>query len=317
MNGLVDALVETYGRNYLGKIQKWVNEQYARQGSVEGQQLSLRDIDENLIVSEVQVMIDTFNLSLETVNTGIQVLPSLSKDRKQLRPVVFVNVHAVKRYYERAGLIIKDLMIAREGDKVEYSGSNKHIRYQLESDDDKRQMLCGFINFTVTGNGGENDVESSIIIDREELEASKKAAMDNVFGGVDMLTKEEWVAHGFCLLLKRILSEASSVVVLSRLNRNEVDRIKGLIALSEHYYGQGKGRTEDNEDVYRNDYGKVIGKMYQRFGVVDKLKHRGRESNVVELKESTKAVKNEPADKSNIRAKTASEKSVVSGFSKF
>jgi hypothetical protein len=315
MKAVIHYLSKHYGNNNYTKLVHWVNTQYSRSGALHGQNISLADVNDFAIVEVLKKHVETLSLPLETLLNGLSILPRINSSGSDFEPVLKLNHKAFMLHFEAAGLIVDDIVFPRRGDKVEYTGSDYHTKSKLYNKNSDNEVICGFINFSIDGYQG------SLILSNEEIEGEKASGIANLFNGVNTLSDEEWLSSACALLFKRLLSEATSSALLKKLKPEEVSYIRELIDLSEIFYEDNGNHSKGSNNKYFNDFGRVIGQCYKRFGALDKKKHSQleRKDNVVPISLSkTKSGNNSATSKDEGSApKSYAQRTSINGFGKF
>jgi len=314
MKTVIHYLSKYYGNNHYSEIVSWVNAQYARSGTVHGQPISLNDINDFEIVNTLKDAIEGLSLPFSTLVKGVSVIPRINSTGSDFEAILKLNHLAFLDHYTRAGLVIKDMMFAHEGDTVIYQGADQFIEYDIKDANQDNKMLCGFINFTVV----DTDIEGSILIGSEEIEGEKSSGIANMFNGGEFLSQEEWLSSSMALLLKRLLSEPSSTVLIRELNPEELSYVRELIVLSESFYNGNKVEGTQDSDYY-SDYGRLIGRTYRRFNALDKVKHKAdtRVDNVTPISLAKTKKREEKNASGSVVPNSFKERSTPSGFSSF
>lgn len=318
MKAVIHYLTKQYGNTHYNTIVSWVNSQYAKSGTIHGQQISLADVNDFEIVGLLKNTVELLSIPLGTLVTGMHLLPRVNSTGSNFEAILKLNHKAFEKHYVKAGMITNDIIFAHEGDDVQYSGGSEHIKYKLNPANEDKPVICGFINYSVE----DSDIIGSIIIAQDEIEGEKISGTANMFNGVDVLSDDDWLSSSCALLFKRLLSETNSTSLLKTLKSEEVSYIRELIALSESFYEYSSGNNQKRNDDFYSDYGRLIGRCYKRFNAVDKIVHASdkKKDNVtpISLAKNARKAKAEQTDPNNDpKPPGYAERTKAKGFSKF
>ncbi len=269
MKTTINYLRKTFGADDYNNIVNWVNAQYSRRGQQFGQSLSLADCNEFEVMSVVKNAVESLALSVDEVISGISILPRINDSMSDFEVVCHINAWLFKNAFTRAGMQVDEVVFARDGDDVAYSGTNKHITYKAASDSKNSPIICAFMNFSFPANG----VKGCVMLDKDEVEGVKDAAVEHMFNGLNILTEDEWLDAAVALMFKRLLSESTFTAIHKVLSKETLNTLANMVAYSEAFFSNKKSDESQGDSKVYNDYGRVIARKFVRFNIVDIKKH--------------------------------------------
>jgi hypothetical protein len=269
MKTTINYLRKTFGADDYNNIVNWVNAQYSRRGTQFGQSVSLADCNEFEAMSVVKNAVESLALSVDEVLFGISILPRINDSMSDFEVVCHINAWLFKNAFTRAGMQVDEVIFAREGDDVAYSGTNKHITYKSAGDNKNAPILCAFMNFSFPAHG----VKGCVMLDKDEVEGVKDAAVEHMFNGLNILTENEWLDAAVALMFKRLLSESTFTTIHKVLSKDVLNSLASMVAYSEAFFSNKKSDESQGDSKVYNDYGRVIARKFFRFNIVDIKKH--------------------------------------------
>ena len=269
MKTTINYLRKTFGADHYNDIVNWVNTQYSRRAKQFDQSVSLADCNEFEVMSVVKNAVESLALSVDEVLSGISILPRINDSMSDFEVVCHVHAWLFNTAFSRAGMQVDDIVFAREGDDVAYSGSNKHIDYELTGGNHSSPIICAFMNFSFPANG----TEGCVMLDKDEVAGVKDAAVEHMFNGLDILSDDEWLDAAVALMFKRLLSESTFTAIHKVLSKEVLNTLANMVAYSEAFFSSKKDDASPGDNKVYNDYGRVIARKFVRFNIVDIKKH--------------------------------------------
>lgn len=263
MKPTINYLKNEYGNELHTKIANWVNIQYARSGFLHGQKISLRDCNEIDVLKTVERVKESVSLPFIYLLDGVAIAPRLNSTMSDFEVVAKISAGAFNHAFINAGFVIDDIVFAKQGDEVEYSGTQKHTAYKLHNDDENAGISCAFMNFSIPS----ANVKGSVLLNAEEVAAERNSCVLNMFHGLDVFDQQEWEQNCAALLFKRLISESTFMAICKSIDPSHLTFIQDLIALSEEPYSKV---VDGQDNRVLNNYGKVIARKTFRFSALDR-----------------------------------------------
>ena len=278
MRQLIIEVGDTFKNQSSARITQWVNEFHQRVVVSKDSDVSytMHDVNQRLTGYAIKDAAERFGLGFKAMREQTLIVPVIDKRTDSLQPVVELLPSFFEQVLTSSDAIkIESTVVLRDGDTYFRSGNDELLEFKTDPANRTNDIVAAVVNFYINGEPGH------AMLNMVELENLRKAYTETKFGGVDPLTKSEWDAIYIASVYRRMFSDESFSEAKLLLSDESMKLWKDAILMHNQFFK----RQAEADNLVRDRFGKVIGRTFKKYDVMDVVKQEQAQKQVQTVSE--------------------------------